>query len=358
MDFLGIFKRSSRPGRAALAGLCALAASACVPDTDVDESTITAPRVLAIRAEPAEAREGERVTYSALFVDAQGPREDGTLVWFQCSARLPLSELAPISKTCLDPNSAENTKFGAGPSASAAIPANACALFGPNPPAAKEGEDPGRPVDADATGGYKLPILLGVRADVDENLVVYEERLSCNLSGATPALSAEFRSRYRVNTNPDITSITLVRADGTRDTVPAGERALLGRGESVSIGAAVPRCPEEDVCGDGVCGIDESRADCAADCTTLVGCAGAERYLRYDAGTRALVSVRESLRFAWYGTGGKLAKERTGLAADASGRTSSNDYTAPSAPGDYDLFVVVRDARGGVGHRTLSLHVD
>ena len=42
---------------------------ACVPDLDVDESIIDAPRVLAIQAEPAEAKPNEAVAYRALLVD-------------------------------------------------------------------------------------------------------------------------------------------------------------------------------------------------------------------------------------------------------------------------------------------------
>jgi hypothetical protein len=339
-----------------VAVLCG-AATACVPDVDVDESLITAPRVIAITAEPAEARENQKVTYSALLVDKNGVREEGVLVWFQCSARLPLSELSPISSACLDPNTAENLKFGSGPSATVAVPPNACSLFGPNPPAPAEGEDPGRPVDADATGGYKLPIVLGVRATTDEDVVIYEQRLTCNLSGAPAATSAEFRSRYQLNTNPRIRAIRVRTADG--DELSAGDDGVLAveAGAPLTLEAEVPACPDSDSCGDGICGIDETRSSCAEDCSTPKGCGGSERYLRYDPGSRTLVEERESLRFAWYATAGKLDDERTGISAGSTSRRSANAYTVPAAAGEHHVFVVARDARGGVGHAEITLRV-
>jgi hypothetical protein len=97
-----------------VAGIALIAAPfGCVPETDVDESKLDAPRVLAVRAEPAEAREGERVTYTALLANAAGRLDKGVLAWFQCGARLPLSELAPISSVCLDPTSEENHRAAA-----------------------------------------------------------------------------------------------------------------------------------------------------------------------------------------------------------------------------------------------------
>lgn len=297
------------------------------------------------------------MTYSALLVDRNGVREEGVLVWFQCSGRLPLSELAPISEACLDPNSAENAKFGSGPSASTSVPANACALFGPNPPAPAEGEDPGRPVDADATGGYKVPVLLGVRATSDEDLVLYEERLSCNLSGAPPALSAEFRTRYQLNANPRIRALRAYDADGHVLPLADDGAVLTPPGARLTLEAEVPPCPDTDACGDGVCGIDETRASCPDDCSAPAGCGGSERYLRYDPARRTLVEEREALRFAWYVTGGRLEDERTGIAADSGARRSATGYLTPTAAGDYPLFVVARDARGGVGHSSLQLRV-
>jgi hypothetical protein len=339
-----------------VAGIALIAAPfGCVPETDVDESKLDAPRVLAVRAEPAEAREGERVTYTALLANAAGRLDKGVLAWFQCGARLPLSELAPISSVCLDPTSEENHKFGEGLSASVSMPPDACALFGPNPPAAKQGEDPGRAVDPDATGGYKVPILVGVRNDARESLVVYEQRLSCNLGSAPPAVSAALRTRYRNNENPEIVQFRVRRADDSEVSLASGDTLQLEPGERVRLAVELPECPTRDRCGDGVCGFDETRTDCPEDCNTPRGCGGAERYLRYDTESRSLVTERESLRFAWYSTAGQLLLERTGLSADAMGRISGNGYTAPDADAESTLFVVVRDARGGTGFASLAL---
>ena len=49
--------------------------------------------------------------------------------------------------------------------------------------------------------------------------------------------------------------------------------------------------------------------------------------------------------------------ERTGVAAEDEARESRNDWTPPRAPGDVHVWAVLRDDRGGVGYRALTLRV-
>jgi hypothetical protein len=112
----------------------ALSALSCVPDVDTDESIVTTPRVLAIEAEPAEAAPNRPVRYRALVADASGVRTDLPLSWFHCLAQKPLAELGPINIDCLYAERGKLAPLGAGQEIEATLPANACALFGPNPP--------------------------------------------------------------------------------------------------------------------------------------------------------------------------------------------------------------------------------
>ena len=79
-----------------LLGLALLAA--CIPDLPRDQGLVTAPRVLAVRAVPAEAPPGARVELSALVAGAPA---DG-LEWALCVARKPLTELGPVAQECID----------------------------------------------------------------------------------------------------------------------------------------------------------------------------------------------------------------------------------------------------------------
>ncbi len=117
-------------------------------------------------------------------------------------------------------------------------------------------------------------------------------------------------------------------------------------------------CPTSPVCGDGVCGIDETATACPADCTTPVGCTGSEQYLVLDPTTMALAPAEELITVAWYATGGTLTYDTSGPPAGSSGVTSlDNPWTAPTTAGDVWLWLVVRDDRGGVGWQGYQVRV-
>lgn len=334
-----------------------LAVAACVPDVDTDESQLGAPRLLAVRAEPAEAAPGETVRFVALYADAGGGIDEAPIDWAYCTARKPLAELGPVSRACLEPSGDAILPIGLGIDVSGAVPRDACRLFGPEPPAAEAGQPAGRPVDADATGGYSQPVRMLVPRGEESAVSLFEARLACGLFGATQAESVEFTQRYRRNVAPRIDSLELVHEDGrTIELLPA-DIVDVAPGEAVTLRVTWPACAESDTCGDGLCGVDETRVSCAEDCTTPASCPGAERFLRFDALTRQLVIDRESIRVAWYTSGGTLASERTGVGTDDRAHESENTLLAPEAESDLTLVIVLRDARGGTTWREARLRV-
>jgi hypothetical protein len=334
--------------RGAAYALLSLAAPACVPDLDTDESTITAPRVIAISAQPAEARPGQSVSYTALLVDQNGVRSEGTLAWYYCEAQKPLAELGPIDRVCLSPSSGKLSSIGRGFEVSGKLPARACALFGPNLPPPEDGQEPGRPVDPDQTGGYNQPVMLGFNTGSGDSIVLYEQRIQCDLAGVRPQLAAEYRQRYHPNQNPAITRLRVTRESGESVELRSEEVLEVAPGEALQLEARWEECPESDSCGDGVCGPDESRMSCSEDCAEAAGCSGAERYLWFDNQNRTLEVRRESIRVAWYGTAGTYEDESTGVDEDDATAHSKNRWTAPDG-GSINLWMVIRDARGGVG---------
>ncbi len=329
------------------------AAAGCVPDLDVDESTVRAPRLLAVQAEPAEVAPGsEAVVYRALIADASGARDDAAITWFDCLAQKPLAELGPVSRECLRIDSGKLTMIGQGMSVSAPVPSTACALFGPNPPPPMADQPSGRPVDPDETGGYKMPVVLGLSVAGTAAVELYEQRISCGLAGVSPDVSVEYALRYHRNENPSVRELRVTRASGEVSSL--GDQPLqVAARERVLLEVAWPDCPGSDVCGDGVCGPDETRESCADDCTQMHGCGGQERYLEYDRQQHALTVRREAMRAAWYATAGTYDQERTGVAEQEIASGSQNGWVAPEEPGSYTLWTVLRDARGGVGaHQT------
>ena len=61
---------------------------------------------------------------------------------------------------------------------------------------------------------------------------------------------------------------------------------------------------------------------------------------------------------SWYATAGKLLEERSGRAeGDPDGVDATNRFTAPNAPGEVLLWLVLRDDRGGVGWQTYRVAI-
>jgi hypothetical protein len=323
---------------------------ACKPELDGRPSLVDGPRVLAVRAIPAEVETRDPFTLDALVVDPNGELAD-PLVYGFCTARKALSELGSVARACVDADPAYITPIGG---VTAVMPDDACRAFGPEVPPPKAGEDPGRPVDPDLTGGYYQPVrAFGASGRVKAEIA--QVRISCGVFGASAEQAADFRAHYHPNENPDIASITI-------DGAPAGTAApvRVKAGSVVAVVVSWPACPSVDACGDGICGPDETRAGCPGDCSgaSVRGCTGAERYAYFDAGERAVVRRRESMIASFYATSGSFAADRSGREAEDLVSSTTVAWTAPGAAGLVRAWVVLRDDRGGVAFRGLSIQVE
>lgn len=340
-----------------LGAAIALSTFGCTPELGEDVSLVNGRRVLAVRADPPEVAPGAQTTLTALYVDTSGTLSTGALDFTFCTAMKPLAELGPVASACLDPASDAQIHVGIGLTATGTVPTDTCSRFGPNPPPASGDDPPGRPTDADSTSGFYQPGIVFDAENGDPTL--HAVRVRCGLGPVSQEVSVEWNRRARANQNPELTRLAIVRDDGELLVPPTSEGAptVVGVSETVTLRAGYPTCPSSDVCGDGVCGLDELAADCPMDCATPTGCGGAERYLAYDVTTLRLVERREAVRVAWYATGGELDEPRTGRAEGDAETTTDNTWVAPSEPGRVYLWLVVRDDRGGTGFESYAFEV-
>lgn len=288
----------------------AMILAGCLPDPGAPASLLTGPRLLAVRADPPEARPDVAVTYEALVIDADGARAETSVRWAFCASPRPLAETNSVSSACLD-DAGVRPIAGTGASITATTPADACALFGPDTP-------PGdfRPRDPDVTGGFYQP----VRVEALGLVAFDRQRVTCNLPNAPASAAIELQQRYRANANPTLTPL-VARIDGALvalDRVPAGAHVRFEVG-----------WPEGD----------------------------AEAYPMFDPGAQRIVDRREALRVAWFATAGKLAAEVTGRSEIELEVSTENAWDAPSTPGTTRLWLVLRDSRGGVDVAGYDLHV-
>lgn len=290
-------------------GVCVTLGS-CRPDFNEDTALVTAPRVLAVKSEPAEAQAGAPVTFTAFVAVPPGSTRVAPPRWSFCTAPKPPTEDNVVAAACLDAASLE--AVGRGSTIMATTPSNACTLFGPN--AAASGF---RPRDPDDTGGYFQPL----RADLSGAAPAFHlQRVACGLADASADIASEFGHQYSANQNPQLApvSATLAGQSVDFDRVPAGAQLQLVASWS------------------------------SAD---------AETYAYFDRNAQTVTTRRESMRVAWYVSAGRLDTQSTGRAEDDPALTSRNVFTAPNEPGDVTLWVVLRDSRGGVDFTTYDLTV-
>jgi hypothetical protein len=318
---------------------------ACTPDVEGGASIVDAPRVLAIRS---------------LFVGPDGEQDPKLLDWAICTERKPLVTAGEMSNECLAPTSEFLVPLGNGASASGTLPDDACRLFGPNPPLPKAGEPAPRPTDPDATGGFYQPLRLLANVPAGEQYSVGLTRITCGLARVTAEQAVDFQRRYRANENPDFTDIVVTSSAGnlplTDDPLTT---ATVKAGSHITFSASWPECPLSAECGDGICGANEDRMNCAEDCTEPHGCQGSEPYVAFDLATRQILDRREGMRVAWYSNLGTFDHDRSGRTeADAAAPYTNNTWTAPNSAADVRLWLVLRDDRGGVAYRSLVVHVE
>jgi hypothetical protein len=311
---------------ATLAWLACAALFGCVPDFVDNTTLVTVPRVVAVRATPAEAAEDAQVTLDALIV-ARTEDPSSALEWSLCVDRKPLSELGPVSTRCLaspTPGDDIAEPVDPAPPVVATLPSDACELFGPERPEPQPGQPAGRPVDPDVTGGFYQPVLAWLGAAP----VLGGVRLACPLTGASPDDTREFNASYHANTNPAPLALEAVHTDGTSETLSDGAVHAFTPGEHVALRVSLPACePEAESCG------------------------GAESYVVFDSLAQEVVPRTESLVVSWYATNGDFSEPRTEVesAGDDGSPTASNTWTLPTQSGAASLWAVARDDRGGAG---------
>ncbi|HEX7837350.1 MAG TPA: hypothetical protein VF469_07805 [Kofleriaceae bacterium] len=279
--------------------LLALSCSACDAALDQRLAIIDRTRVLAVIAEPAEARPGAPVTYTAVVAAPDGPVTAGP-AWAFCVAPKPPSEDNAVSDACLTP-AAHLVALGTQPAVTAALPAEGCLDFGPETP-------PGnfRPRDADASGGFYQPI----RADVAGEVAFGLSRITCKLATAPGPVAHDYDLRYVANANPTLDPLALPRVPPDTD---------------VSLTASWPA-------------------------------SAAETYLYYDPRSQTLVTRREAMRLSWFATGGRLTVDASAVGETDPATTVSTTWHTPAA-GPATLWLVLRDSRGGIASQTVAIDV-
>jgi hypothetical protein len=271
---------------------------ACRPDFGERASLVVSERVIAVRAEPPEAAPGTAIVVTPLVASPTGTLGAAPIDWAFCASPKPLAENDVVGADCL---AGGVRPIGAGATATATLPDDACVLFGPEPP-------PGaRPRDADVTGGFYQPL----RAKLGASPTISLLRVSCKLGAADADVAADFSARYRANRNPKVSA-----------TVPA----------QVAPGA---------------------RVDLRASWNE----GDAEAYVAFDPASQTVKDRRESMRVSWFVTSGALDADRTGRDEDDLTTSSDNGWVAPTTPGLVHVWIVLRDSRGGVDFASADVTV-
>jgi hypothetical protein len=281
--------------------------AACKPDLGAPSSLVAEPRVLAIASDPAELAPGKDVALTALVADSTGTLSPD-IAWGFCADPAPLSDDNVVGDDCVYAAASLQVR---GDSVTATIPADACSVFGPTPPAPAPGMPARRPHDADVTGGYYQPIRALAKIDATQVPAIGLTRITCDLPNAPLDVVQAFRASYAPNHNPMIASVAIPTVLPARAKVPL-------------------------------------HVEWTAD--------SAESFPVFDPASRMLVTQREAIRVSWFVSGGSLASERTGRTGDETEAFADNTWTTPAA-GPAHLWIVVRDSRGGVAFDAFDLAI-
>ncbi len=276
--------------------------TACEPDFDLRRSRVDEGRVLAVVAEPPEARPGEPVSYMIVAAGPYGPIDDPGFDAAYCVIPKSLAENNSVATECMtDPGIAIEIAGGV---ARSPIPSDACRLFGPDPP-------PGdfRPRDPDATGGYYQPL----RITAFGQDVIHLERVLCNPADVAADVAREFSANYRPNRNPAPVRLEVLEHGRLLEAAADGIE--------LSVGAEV-----------------ELRVDWSE---------ARESYAFVDRSAQAVIERREGLRVDWFATADGLAADRSGVEEGSDATSASNEFRAPSEPGVVHVWAVFHDSRGG-----------
>ncbi|MBI5517695.1 MAG: hypothetical protein HY909_28245 [Deltaproteobacteria bacterium] len=293
------------PARRALAlGLC-LVLGSCIEDLD-RKSLVRYPRVLDIIAEPPEVNPGGTITFRVI---TGGVRETPTFRWVACVSPDPTGlpfgtsgfGTASSEVGCFSEAGVGSVPLGTGETARFTIPARTlenidllASRFGQR---LQEGTL--------RTLARDVGIVLGVGVTMETGGTVARAYKRVVVSLSTTPNRNPPPPRFRVGT-------TLLVPSSERDRCePEGGGALRVRaGQRVAL---APDTMEETW-------FEPFRALTA---------------------TGDFQDRRESAFYSWYVTGGSLARDLT------RNPTRNNEWAAPAEPGAYDLWLLVRDGRGG-----------
>jgi hypothetical protein len=274
-------------------------------------------RVLAVRAEPPEAAPGEVVALDLLLADPHAPAggRPVTFLWIAC-ATPPGTSSAACSQLATQPGALPDPGTGTATlppcdDPEGSLAAGGLCLLGTEPQASYavpagflDGADPARDLTVIVTAAAGATDAVGCLLQVVEEGVL---PLDCQVSYKSLRVSRAAAPNH----NPTLSAVFL-------------DDALLPEAAATSVGPG-----EHDL--------------------TVVAAEGAAEALSADDGG----ATTEALIVSWFlaapdpeGTGrspGTLDLSRTEIPGDL------QTYTAPEAAGPVQLFVVVRDDRGGVG---------
>lgn len=298
--------------------------SGCFPTLEDAPSLVNRPRLLAVRAQPAEVRPGEAARYAAFLATQTGSVADDGSGYAFCLQPRVLEERNGVAPDCLEPAGSQLAGLD-GPEG--IVPLDICARFGSVPPPSEPDQPPFRPVDPDVTGGYYLPVR--VQVDGTEGRPAEFgfgfQRIRCDLAGAPIDVAREFARTYEENLNPTIASFTV---DDRASPAPL----RVPEGQAVRVAVAWP-----------------------AD--------SAQTYPFFDPITVELRDRIESMAISWFATGGTFILSRSEVPEERASaeRSVENVWIAPDDLGDglVDVWlgVVLRDARGGVDWRSVRVIV-
>jgi len=322
-----------------------LGAIGCAPELDDRLYLLDEPRILAIRADPAEARPGETVRYRALLAGEAGAIDD-TIEWAFCNQRTPLSSLGSVHPNCARESDPALEEFGsASLEAEGALPGLGCRIFGPEIPAPLPDEPPGRPFDPDGTTGYFQPVRAMFFVEDEPRFAFQKTRIFCGIGVGSADDRIAFNRRYRMNTNPDLSSVKIYKGEDLLLTRVLGENQTeiptVDRSAALRVVVEWPHCPDR---------IDDLEPG---------GCNGAEPFIYYDQEDLSLVERREAMRVAWYSTGGFFEFDRTGRDHGEEERDSENLLYLDGIEEErrVHIYAVVRDERGGIGFIDAAIDV-
>lgn len=285
--------------------LVAYASAACAPTFEDQPYLVERPRVLAVVVEPPEARPRAELSLTPTIA---GRGAASSLSFRFCTSPPSPGDPRAVSPRCLE-QAGVPLESGGG-RAVGTLPADACSRFGPNPVGGQQ------PRDADATGGFYQPIVVD---GVGPTAVAFV-RVLCPLSDTPVALARELQTTYTPNENPHGFRLEQERGGAWQalGALRAGEPAALR-----------------------VVWDEDAR----------------EPYVWLPPDGRRLEPRREALRLSWFVSAGALREATTGRAEADDAFESPNLFTPPPGASSVELWVIVRDDRGGsaVLHESLAI---